>query len=319
VRILRKVSPSKYLGVPKGVEVLLPYLQRDRELAESMFRDVKCTMFGGAPMPAHLLDALEAVQAAAVGERIVNVNGVGSTDAGPSALMANWHVGNRPIVGLPVAGMEAKIVPTRGKLELRLRGDAVMKGYWKDPQRTRDAFDDEGFFKIGDAITWLDPQDYAKGMVFNGRVVEDFKLSSGTWVNVGALRDALIAHAAPLVRDAVIAGHGGAHVAALVFLNIDACRAACPDLPASAPDAQIVAHARVREAVQKALDAFEPHAGSSSRVDRAVIEVEQPSLDNGEQTDKGSVSQRSVLERRSAVVAELLSDPPSERTIVRSR
>lgn len=316
VRILKKISPSKYMGVPKGVEVLLPYLQKDKELAENMFRDVKCTMFGGAPMPSHLLDALEAVEVAAVGERIVNVNGVGSTDAGPSALMANWHVGNQPIVGLPVSGMEAKIVPTGGKLEVRLRGDSVIKAYWKSPEITKAAFDEEGFFKIGDAVTWVDPDDYAKGMVYNGRVVEDFKLSSGTWVNVGALRDQVIAGAAPLVRDAVITGHNGDSVGAIVFLNVEACRPVCDDTP-NATEAQIAAHPKIRAAIQKALDAAGPEAGSSNRVDRAVIEVEQPSLDNGEQTDKGTVSQRAVLERRAAVVEELRAKAPSARTIVR--
>jgi len=317
VRILRKVSPTKYIGVPKGVEMLLPFLQRDRELAQNMFQEIQCTMFGGAPMAPHILDALEEVEVSSVGERIVNVNGVGSTDAGPSALMANWHVGNRPIVGLPVSGMEAKIVPNGNKLELRLRGDAVLKGYWKDPVKTREAFDEEGFFKIGDAVAWVDPANFAKGMIYNGRVVEDFKLSSGTWVNVGALRDGLIARAAPIVRDVVITGHGSDHVGAMIFLNIDACRSAIDEMPPSATEADVVADPRVRQTIKKALDALGSEAGSSGRIDRAVIEIEQPSLDNGEQTDKGSVSQRSVLDRRTRVVEELSQARPSERTIVR--
>jgi feruloyl-CoA synthase len=319
VQALRKVSPTMYMGVPKGVEVLMPYLQKDRDLAANLFRDVQCTMFGGAPMPAHLLDALEAVEVSAVGERIVNINGIGSTDAGPSAVFANWHVGNKPIIGLPMPGLEAKIVPAGNKLELRLRGPSVLTHYWKDPERTRAAFDEEGFFRIGDAVTWVDPGDHARGLAFNGRVVEDFKLSSGTWVNVAGMRDRLIEGLAPKVRDAVITGHGSDFVAAMVFLNVDACRGLCTDLPADAPAEAIAGHPAVRGELRKLLDSQDAAAGGSQRIARVVIEIEQPSLDNGELTDKNTISQRSVLDRRTAVVKELHDPLPSARTIACSQ
>ncbi|MGE0386600.1 MAG: feruloyl-CoA synthase [Gammaproteobacteria bacterium] len=318
-RALRDVSPTMYMSVPKGVEALLPLLRADEELAARMFRDVRCTMFGGAPMPSHVLDALEAVEVQAIGERIVNVNGVGSTDAGPSAVFANWHVGNQPVVGLPVSGMLAKVVPNGSKLELRLKGPSVLERYWRDPQRTQEAFDEEGFFRIGDAITWVDPDDHAKGMVYNGRVVEDFKLTSGTWVNVGGLRLRIIDAMAPYLRDAVLAGSGCDYTAAILFLNVDACRPLCPDLPPDAGGDAFAAHAAVRAMVQASLDAQPARAGGAESIDRVVIEAEQPSLDNGELTDKNTVSQRAVLERRAAVVQELYREPPSARTIARRR
>ena len=240
-------------------------------------------------------------------------------DAGPTAILANWHVGNKTIVGLPVPGMEAKIVPVGKKLELRLRGPAVVKSYWKDPERTAAAFDEEGFFKIGDAVTYVDQADPQRGFMFDGRVVEDFKLSSGTWVNVGGLRDRMIAGFAPYLRDAVVTGHGRDYVGAMLFLNVEACRSLCPDLPANATGEAFASHPVIRALAQKVLDSQEAGAGSSERIDRVVIESEQPSLDNGEQTDKASVSQRSVLDRRTAVVEELYRHPPSARTIARQR
>ena len=319
VQMLKQVSPTYYMSVPKGVEVLLPLLREDRAAAENMFRNMVCSMFGGAPMPRHLLDELEALQVEVTGERIAIGNGVGSTDAGPTAILANWHVGNKTIVGLPVPGMEAKIVPVGKKLELRLRGPAVVKSYWKDPERTAAAFDEEGFFKIGDAVTYVDQADPQRGFMFDGRVVEDFKLMSGTWVNVGGLRERMIAGLAPYLRDAVITGHGRDYVAAMLFLNVEACRSLCPDLPANATGEAFASHPVVRALAQKVLDSQEASAGSSERIDRVVIESEQPSLDNGEQTDKASVSQRSVLDRRTAVVEELYRHTPSARTIARQR
>jgi len=316
VRALSTVSPTMYLSVPKGIEMLIPYLQKDKALASSLFDALQATMFGGAPMPRHLLDAMIAVEVQTTGERIPNINGVGSTDAGPTALSANWDVGNQPIVGLPVPGLEAKILPAGNKLELRLRGPSILTHYWKDPERTKAAFDEEGFFKIGDAVTWLEPDRPERGLVFNGRVVEDFKLATGTWVSVGGLRDRLIEGAAPLVRDAVITGHGGDWVGAMVFLNVDACQSRC-DLPAGAPFDQVASHPAVRTALQAVLDRQDPNAGSSVRIERLVIEAEQPSLDNGELTDKNTVSQRSVLDRRATVVAELHAARPSPRSIQR--
>lgn len=318
VRAIRDVSPTFFMSVPKGVEALLPYLRKDHALRESLFRNMKATLFGGATMPAHIFNEFESLAVATTGVRITNVGINGSTEAGPCALMANWHVGDQPLIGVPAPGMEAKIVPCGNKFEVRLRGPAVMPAYWRDPERTAAAFDEEGFFRIGDAVAPVDTQRWETGLIFNGRVVEDFKLTSGTWVNVGGLRDRLIARFAPYIRDAVIAGHGRGQVAAIMFPDIEACRNLCPDLPHDASPADITSHPAVRAQFQKRLDSQEGHFGSAELIERLVLEYEAPTLDNGELTDKNAISQRAVLERRADVVEELFRHAPSDRTLARA-
>jgi len=210
-------------------------------------------------------------------------------------------------------------VPRDGKLEARLKGANITPGYWRAPDLTADAFDDEGFYKIGDALKFADPAEPAKGLLFDGRLAEDFKLTTGSWVSVGPLRAAFIAHFAPLVRDVVLAGADRDEVTALIFPDPDACRKAAPGLAPDTPARTLLADPRVVGAFTKLLDSFLAVAvGTSNRIARVLLAEEPPSLDVGEMTDKGSINQRAVLGNRAALVEALYDDPPPSNVIVAS-
>jgi feruloyl-CoA synthase len=211
-------------------------------------------------------------------------------------------------------------VPREGKLEARLKGPNITPGYWRAPALTADAFDEEGFYKIGDALKFEDAADPAKGLIFDGRLAEDFKLATGTWVSVGPLRAAFIGHCAPLVRDVVLAGSDRDEVAALVFPDLDACRKLAPDLAADVSAAALLGDSRVRQAFARLLEALsQASRGTSARVRRTILLAEPPSLDVGEMTDKGSINQRAVLAHRAALVEQLYADPPPANVIVAGR
>ncbi len=208
-------------------------------------------------------------------------------------------------------------MPRDGKLEARLKGDNIMPGYWRDPALSAQAFDEDGFYKIGDALKFADADDPGKGMLFDGRLAEDFKLATGTWVSVGPVRAAFIAHCAPLVRDVVLAGAERDEVTALIFPDLEACRKIVPDLAADASIAQLLAERRVTAAFTQRLDSFAAAGtGTSGRIARAVLLAEPPSLDIGEMTDKGSINQRAVLAHRAAAVEALYAEPPPPHVIV---
>ena len=226
------------------------------------------------------------------------------------AICRPWKSALATAIGLPVPGLEVKLVPAGERLEVRVRGPNVTPGYWRDPELTRAAFDDEGFYAMGDSVRLADPNDIAQGFLFDGRLKEDFKLSTGTWVHVGPLRAKVIAHFAPWVRDAVITGHDRDEVAMLAVPDVNACRSLAGDLPADAPLAAIAAHPGVRAVLAERLASFATIAtGSATRVVRAILLDEALSLDAGELTDKGSVNQRAVLLRRAALVRDLYADP----------
>ena len=213
--------------------------------------------------------------------------------------------------------MELKLVPSDGKLEARLKGANITPGYWRAAALTAAAFDEEGFYKLGDALKFEDPADPTKGLLFDGRLAEDFKLATGTWVSVGPLRAAFIAHFAPLVRDVVLAGADRDDIAALVFPDLDACRKLAPNLAADIPAAVLLADPRVTAEYGRLLSALAAGGrGSSSQIRRAVLLAEPPSLDIGEMTDKGSINQRAVLANRAALVEELYADVPPRHVIV---
>jgi feruloyl-CoA synthase len=297
--------------------MLLPYLAEDRALRETFFSRLKVMFYAGAGLSQHVHDAFQELAIKTVGERIIFLTSLGSTETAPAALACSWeteHVGN---IGLPLPGLELKLVPNEGKLETRLKGPNITPGYWRAPALTAAAFDDEGFYKIGDALKFEDPADPGKGLLFDGRIAEDFKLATGTWVSVGPLRMAVIAQCAPLVRDAVLAGPDRDEVAALIIPNIEACRQLVPDLAPDADAAAVLADPRVRMAFARFLDALsDPSRGTSARVGRVILLAEPPSLDVGEVTDKGSINQRAVLAHRAALVEELYADPPSPNLIV---
>src|SRR5580692_7404219 len=320
VRNLRDIAPTIYLNVPKGFEMLLPFMRSDAALRERFFSRLKVMFYAGASLAQHVRDELQEIAVATTGERIIFISSLGSTETAPAAIACSWeseHAGN---IGLPLPGMDLKLVPREGKLEARMKGPNITPGYWRAPKLTAEAFDDEGFYKIGDALKFADPAEPAKGLLFDGRLAEDFKLATGTWVSVGPLRAAFIVHCAPLARDVVFAGADRDEIAALVFPDLDACRKLVPDLPADAAAATVLADARIVAAFARLLEALaEPRRGTSARVCRVILLAEPPSLDIGETTDKGSINQRAVLARRAALVEQLYADPPPASVIVAGR
>jgi feruloyl-CoA synthase len=317
VRNLREIAPTIYFNVPKGFEMLLSYLAVDGALRETFFSRLKVLFYAGAGLAQHVLDGFQELAVKTTGERILFMSSLGSTETAPAALSCNWHSERAGNIGLPLPGVTLKLIPREGKLEARLKGDNIMPGYWRAPELTVEAFDEEGFYKIGDALKFAEPADPAKGMLFDGRLAEDFKLATGTWVSVGPLRAAFIAHCAPLIRDVVLAGAERDQVTALVFPDIEACRGLAPDLAADAPVPHVLGDDRVRAAFAGKLGGFAAAStGTSGRIRRAVLLTEPASLDIGEMTDKGSINQRAVLAHRAAIVEALYADPPPPHIIV---
>jgi feruloyl-CoA synthase len=312
VRNLREISTNVYFNVPKGYEDLLPFLRADRELRESFFRRLGLMFYAGAGLSQPVWDAYRELAAATCGERVIMATGLGSTETSPMSIQASWETDRAGTIGLPVPGVELKLVPHGAKLEARVRGPNITPGYWRQPQLTEKVFDEEGFYRFGDAVRFIDPADVNKGLLFDGRLNEDFKLANGTWVSVGPLRAKFLGHFAPLVRDVVIAGHDRDFIAVLIFPDLDACAGLCIDSAAGPPGAAILKKDAVRAEFQSRLQALAAEStGSSNRIVRAILCEEPPSLDAGEITDKGSFNQRNVLERRAALVEEMyLGEPP---------
>jgi feruloyl-CoA synthase len=317
VRNLRDIAPTIYFNVPKGFEMLLPHLQSDRVLRETFFSRLKVMFYAGASLAQHVLAGFHELAVATTGERIIFLSSLGSTETAPAALACCWECERAGNIGLPLPGVELKLVPREGKLEARLRGVNITPGYWRAPHLTADAFDAEGFYKIGDALKFDDPDDPSKGLLFDGRLAEDFKLATGTWVSVGPLRAAFIAHFAPLIRDVVLAGADRDEVTAMIFPDVEAARKLAPGADAGLPVAALLADARVRRAFAQRLNSFfAPAGGTSGRVTRAVLLHEPPSLDRGEMTDKGSINQRAVLTHRAALVEELYAEAPAPHVLL---
>jgi feruloyl-CoA synthase len=307
VATLREVSPTLYFNVPRGFDMLLPFLERDEALRDAFFRDLDVIFYAAASLPNPLWERLEACSIQARGERVLMLSAWGLTETAPMATAVHFPIERAGVIGLPAPGTAIKFVPTDGKFELRVRGPNVTPGYWKRPDLTALAFDEEGYFRTGDAAKLRDDAAPEKGIVFDGRLAEDFKLTSGTWVHVGSLRTQLVAATSPLVQDAVIAGLDRDTIGALVFLSPAACQAAFPDVPAASLAACPALRARLLDALRAHNQA---HPGSSHRVARARIMREPPSIDAGEITDKGYLNQRAVLTRRAALVEALYGDDP---------
>jgi feruloyl-CoA synthase len=318
VSALREIAPTYFLNVPKAFQLLIEHMRADTALRDTFFSRLDFIHYGAASLPAHIWDGLDELAVEAVGKRIVISAGLGMTECGPTMTFANWDPPrHKPIIGIPTPGVEAKLVPVGEKLEIRFRAPCVTPGYWKNQDLTRTSFDEEGFFKTGDAVKFWDPKHPEAGLVFDGRVAEDFKLLSGTWVNVMVLRNALLAQLAPYALDVVIAGHNRDFVSALVFPSVSACRELCHGRHPSESVETLLDAPKIRGVFQAQLnDLAMRSTGSASRIERIILEVTPATLDTGEMADKGTVAQRAVLERRAQSVAELYQETPSARTIV---
>ena len=316
VRNLREISPTVYYNVPRGFEMLLPYLQADRELRRTLFARLQAFCYAGAALAPHVREGYERLGLETVGEKAPMVTSFGSTETGPSAISVTERARDPGVVGIPNPGVEVKLVPNAGKLEARVKSPSVTPGYWREPKLTEAAFDEEGFYKFGDALRFADATDPERGFLFDGRVAEDFKLATGTWVSVGPLRAKFIAHCAPYVSDVVVAGHDRDDAAALVIPNLAACRELADTPDGHATPVEVLARQGVRETFARLLRTFNASAGGSSgRFARLILMDDPPSLDTGELTDKGSVNQRAVLSRRAAMVDELYAPELSPRVI----
>jgi feruloyl-CoA synthase len=316
LRNLHEISPTYYANVPAGYAALAAAMEKDDALCRSFFKNLALMAYGGARLPDDLYDRMQALAMRATGDRIVFYTGWGSTETAPTSTGTYWDTERVGLIGLPFPGVELKLVPTGPKYEIRVRGINVTPGYYGQPELTRAAFDDEGFYCIGDAATFVDDSDPAQGLIFAGRVVEDFKLTTGTFVQVGPLRTDAIAAASPVVQDALVAGQDRPFVGLLAWPNLHACRQIVGDPEASYED--VVKHPDVLACLKRGLQAHNAAcAGASSlRIARAMLMVEPASIDGNELTDKGYINQRAGLERRADLVARLYAERPGEDVII---
>jgi feruloyl-CoA synthase len=316
VRNLGEISATAHFTVPRTYEMLLPFLRADPGLRERFFARLKIFFYAAAGLTQRMFDELTEMAVATCGEEILWVTGMGATETAPFTLCTGAAGASAGFLGFPVPGLEFKLAPVGEKLEGRVRGPNVTPGYWRDDGLTRAAFDAEGFYRLGDAMRFLDADDPARGLVFDGRLAENFKLSTGTWVGVGSLRARLLAHGAGYVQDVVIAGHDRPFVSALLFPNLPRCRALGPDLAPDAPARTVLGDPRVVAVFRDALEALASEStGVSTLIARALLLDVPPSIDAHEVTDKGSRNQRAVLDNRAERVAELYAEPPPPHVI----
>ena len=304
LRNLREIAPTVYFNVPAGFEAIATAMKTDDALRSKLLSRVRMFFYAGAAMAQPVWDTLHAVQERELGERIVMGTGLGMTESAPFAIFVTNPDVKAGDLGLPTPGMDLKLVPGEGKTEVRYKGPNITPGYWRDDDATRACFDEEGFFRTGDAVLWIDGDDCHQGLKFDGRIAEDFKLATGTFVSVGPMRAKIIATGAPYVQDAVITGLGLKEVGALIFPTAAVRQLAA--MPAGTPLQQVLQSAPVQARFQNIADDLAAHApGSASRIARLHLMHEPPSIDKGEVTDKGSINQRSVLQHRDALVVAL--------------
>ncbi len=305
VQNLREISPTAYFNVPKGFEMLIPYLEKEPALRENFFKNLNIIFYAGASLAQPVWNRLEELAVETIGVKIPIITGLGCTESGPSAMFANWGGAFSGLLGVPVVGMDVKLVPDGDKMEARYKAPNVTKGYWRNPEATAAAFDEDGYYKTGDAVKFLDENNPDKGLVFDGRIAEDFKLSTGTWVNVGVLKAKVISTGSPIIQDVVLAGLDKEYIGAILFLNADACRKFA-NLSSEISNKEAFTHSEVEKFVNNWLVEFnKTSTGSSTVIKKYVVALEPPSIDLGEITDKGSLNQRAVLKHRVDLVNEM--------------
>ena len=314
LRNLREVAPTLYFNVPTGFEAIAQAMKTDDALRKNLHSRVRMFFYAGAALAQPVWEALFESAEREAGERIVMTCGLGMTESGPFGLFPTSRHVSAGDLGAPTPGMELKLVPMQGKTEIRYRGPNITPGYWRAPEATAEAFDEEGFFCTGDAVAWIDAADPHRGLRFDGRIAEDFKLATGTFVSVGPLRGRIIAGGAPYIQDVVITGLNMKEVGALVFPT-QAVRSLV-DLPADAPMSEVLQQPAVLKKFQSlATDLSLTATGSANRVARLLLLAEPPSIDKGEVTDKGSINQRAVLTHRADLVAALHEEWPGHHVI----
>ena len=313
---LREVAPTISFNVPRAYDLLVTALRSEAALRERFFSRLQLIFYAAAALPQNLWEALETLSFETLGRKLPMVSSWGLTETAPMATSCHFQADRSGVIGVPIPGCELKLVASAGKLEARVRGPNVAPGYWKRPDLTAKFFDEEGFFKTGDSVRFVDPEHPEHGLFFDGRIGEDFKLSTGTWVSVGALRIKAIAELAPVAQDVVDTGHDRDEVGFLIFPNFEACEGLCDDTSSAASPAQVLTCEPVRARVAAGLRALKQEGGgSSSYATRAMLLEEPPSIDANEITDKGYINQRAVLQNRAQLVEKLYHTPADASVI----
>jgi feruloyl-CoA synthase len=317
VKNITEVSPTTYFNVPAGYSAILPHLEKDEALAKKFFARLQMIFYAGASLPKDLWERLENLAIKSTGARVPMTTAWGTTETAPLSLMQHFYADGPGVIGVPCLGVEAKLVPSGNKLEIRVRGPSVTQlGYWKREEQTKSGFDEEGFYKSGDAVRFADASDPNKGLIFDGRLAEDFKLTSGTWVQVGTLRVGAIAACSPVVQDMAICGEGRENIGVLAWLNA-AGAAKVADVEPATPLSELSKHPKVQEHVTAALKKWNAaQSGLSTKIARAILLPDAPSIDANEITDKGYINQRAALERRAAEIERLFAKNADSGVIV---
>ena len=314
VRNLKDIAPTYHNMVPAGWDLLAGELERDGDLARMFFSRVRVLQYGGAALGQSICDRIQAVAVATVGETISFASGYGATETGPTATNVHWPNLTMGLMGLPVPQTTVKLVPNQGRLEFRVKGPQVSAGYYRNPEATDEAFDEEGFYRLGDAARALEAEDFEKGLAFDGRLSENFKLASGTFVTAGALRVAAVSAIGGAASDAVVCGEGQAAVGLLIFLNAPFCAALARG---AGTLAHAAGHSQVRGAVRAGLERLNQGArGGSGRIARVLILSDAPDAPSGEITDKGYINQTLSRKRRSTAIERLFATAPDDAVIV---
>jgi feruloyl-CoA synthase len=305
---LREIAPTIYFNVPRGFQMLAPYLEKDAEFRDHFFSNLDTIFYAAAALPQDLWERFENLSMAALGKKIAMTSAWGLTESAPLATGVHFPIARAGVIGLPVPGTELKMLPSAGKLELRLRGPNITPGYFRRDDLTQEAFDEDGFYRTGDAGKFADPDDPSQGILFDGRVAEDFKLLTGSWVSTGMVRVAAISACTRLIQDAVVTGHDRDDIGLLIIPNV----AGITKIAGLSPDASLpdlLGNEKVRQTLRDDLAAHNSrNPSSSTRIGRVLLLTEALDIDAGEITDKGYVNQRAVLERRHVLVEQLYSN-----------
>ncbi|MBR9867677.1 MAG: feruloyl-CoA synthase [Oceanospirillales bacterium] len=313
---LREIAPTIYFNVPKGYELLAKELRQNPDMAKVFFSNLQVLFYAGAGLAQHVWDELLELSVQYTGRKVPILTGLGATETAPSALFTSIEEAASGVVGVPIPGVELKLIPNQGKFEVRIKGVSVMPGYWRDEEQTAKAYDEEGYYCLGDALRFIDEEKPSRGFLFDGRVSEDFKLDTGTWVSVGTLKAHMIHEFAPYIQDVVIVGRDRGFISALVFPDVEHCRHLIDLEEGSLSLGQIVNHEAVRQVFSDHLASMaEKSTGSSTRIKSLVLQSQPADIDAHEMTDKGSLNSNAVISHRADIVDDIYSAHPSAQVI----